>query len=47
MEVPEVNVVNIKCLIGFCLALPGSSAPIARVFSIINALWSDKKIDIK
>jgi hypothetical protein len=42
----KINAVNIKCLISFCLALPGSNAPTERVFSIINALWSDKKTDI-
>jgi hypothetical protein len=39
----NTNAVNIKCLISFLLALPGSNASIGRVFSIINALWSDEK----
>jgi hypothetical protein len=39
----NVNAVNIKCIISFCLALPGSNAPIERVFSIINASWSDEQ----
>jgi hypothetical protein len=39
----NINAVNIKCLITSCLALPGSNAPIERVSSIINALWSDEK----
>jgi hypothetical protein len=29
------------------LTLPGSNAPIERVFSIINALWSGKKNRLK
>jgi hypothetical protein len=29
------------------LALPGSNAPIQRVFSKINALWSDEKKTLK
>jgi hypothetical protein len=32
----NMNAVNIKCLISFCLALPGYNAPIDRIFSIIN-----------
>jgi hypothetical protein len=44
----NINAVNTKCLISFSLALPGPNAPIGRVFSIINALWSDgKKADLK
>jgi hypothetical protein len=44
----NINAVNIKCLIRFCLALPGSNAWIKRVFSVIDALWSDeKKTDLK
>jgi hypothetical protein len=39
----NINAVNIKCLISFCLALPGSNALIESVFSIINTLWSDEK----
>jgi hypothetical protein len=39
--------VNIKCLLSFCLALPESNAPTKRVFSILNALWSDGKTDLK
>jgi hypothetical protein len=27
------------------LALPRSNAPVERVFSIINALWSDEKTE--
>jgi hypothetical protein len=38
----NINAVNMKCLISFCLALSGSNAPIERVLSIINALQSDK-----
>jgi hypothetical protein len=43
----NIHAVNIKCLISFCLALLGSNAPIGDVFSIINALWSDEKTDLK
>jgi hypothetical protein len=43
----NINAVNIKCLIRFCLALPGSNAPIERVFSIINVLLSHEKKDLK
>jgi hypothetical protein len=38
-----INAVNITCLFSFCFALPVSNAPIERVFSIVNALWSDEK----
>jgi hypothetical protein len=43
----NINAVNIKRLICFCLVLPGSNAQIERVFSIINVLWSDKKNRLK
>jgi hypothetical protein len=44
----NINAVNIKSLISFCLALLGSDAPIEGVFSVINALWSnEKKKDLK
>jgi hypothetical protein len=43
----NINAVNIKCLINICLELPGSDAPIERVFSIIIALWSDDKNTLK
>jgi hypothetical protein len=44
----NINAVNVICLISYCLALPGSNAPIERIFSIINALWSnEKKKDLK
>jgi hypothetical protein len=39
----NINTIDIKCLISFCLTLPGSNACIERVFSIINALYSDKR----
>jgi hypothetical protein len=43
----NINAVNLKCLISFCLTLPGSNAPTEYVFSIINALWSDEKKRLK
>jgi hypothetical protein len=43
----NIYAVNIECLINFSLTLPGSYTQIKRVFSIINALWSDEKIDFK
>jgi hypothetical protein len=43
----NINAVNIEFLISFCLAQPGSDAPIERVFSVINAFWSDEKTDLK
>jgi hypothetical protein len=43
----NINAVNIKCLIRFCLALPGSNALIECVFSIINVLLSDEKNRLK
>jgi hypothetical protein len=43
----NINTVNIKCLISFYLALPGSNAQIERVFSMIDALWSDEKNRVK
>jgi hypothetical protein len=43
----NINVVNIKCLISFCLTLQGSNAQIENVFSVINVLWSDVKNRLK
>jgi hypothetical protein len=43
----NINTVNIKCLISFCFALPGSNEPIERVFSIINALSDEKKLKME
>jgi hypothetical protein len=39
----DINAENQKCLISFCLALPGSNAAVERVFSLINALRTDEK----
>jgi hypothetical protein len=44
----DINAENLKCLVSFCLALPGCNAAVERVFSLINALWTDeKKTDLK
>jgi hypothetical protein len=43
----DINAENQKCLVSFCLALPGSNAAAERVFSLINALWTDEKTDLK
>jgi hypothetical protein len=43
----NIYAVNIKCLISFCLALPGYNAPIERGFSIRNVLRSDEKNRLK
>jgi hypothetical protein len=38
----DINAENLKCLVSFCLALPGCNAAAERVFSLINALWTDE-----
>jgi hypothetical protein len=39
---------NVECTLAKrSFALPGSNAPIERVFSIINALWSEEKTGLK
>jgi hypothetical protein len=43
----DVNAENLKCLVSFYLALPGYNAAVERVFSLINALWTDEKTDLK
>jgi hypothetical protein len=44
----DINAENLKCLVSFCLALPGCITAVERVFSLINALWTDeKKTDLK
>jgi hypothetical protein len=39
----DINAENLKCLVSFCLALPGCNAAVEHVFSLINALWTDEK----
>jgi hypothetical protein len=43
----DINADNLKCLINFCSALPGCDAAVERGFSLINALWTDEKTDLK
>jgi hypothetical protein len=43
----NINAVNIKSPINFCLALKGSNAPIEPVFFMVNALWSVENTDLK
>jgi hypothetical protein len=37
-----ISLRNIHIVLEFSLAIPGTSASIERVFSITNALWTDK-----
>jgi hypothetical protein len=39
----HINAETQKCLVSFCLSLPGSNAAVESVFSLINALWTDEK----
>ena len=32
-----------KMILQFLLAIPGTNAPIERVFSLMNSYWSDQK----
>jgi hypothetical protein len=34
---------NTQLILEFSFAIPGTSAAIERVFSVINALWTDEK----
>jgi hypothetical protein len=43
----DINAENLKCPVSFCLALPGCDAAVERVFSLINALWTDEKNRLK
>jgi hypothetical protein len=43
----DINTENLKYPVSFCLALPGCNAAVERVFSLINALWTDEKTDVK
>jgi hypothetical protein len=38
-----ISLQNIHIILEFSLAIPSTSASTERVFSITNALWSDKK----
>jgi hypothetical protein len=43
----NVPVNNIKLMVSFFLCLPGTNAPVERVFSIINDFWSQEKSQMK
>jgi hypothetical protein len=43
----DISAESLKCLVSFCLALPGCNAAVERVFSLLNALWTDEKVGLK
>jgi hypothetical protein len=43
----DINAENQKCLVSFCLALPGSNVAVERVFALINTLWTDERNRLK
>jgi hypothetical protein len=43
MQSEGISFRNIHTILEFSLAIPGTSASIKRVFSIANAVWTDKK----
>jgi hypothetical protein len=38
-----ISLRNVRIILEFSLAIPGTSASVERVFSITNALWTDEK----
>lgn len=43
LEKSNVSYKNMYKLVEFCMCLPGTSAPIERVFSIMNNIWSPER----
>lgn len=39
----EIILPNLKMILQFLLATPGTNAPVERVFSLMNSYWSDEK----
>lgn len=39
----SISVTNLKHVIEFIFSLPGTSAPVERVFSIMNKVWSEDR----
>ena len=39
----EINTPNLRKLSAVLMCLPGSNAPVERIFSQMNALWTDEK----
>ncbi|XP_078495454.1 uncharacterized protein LOC144750537 [Ciona intestinalis] len=39
----SINIPNFQKLVEFVLCLPGTSAPVERIFSIMNNMWSDDR----
>ena len=39
----EINTPNLRTLSAVLMCLPGSNAPVERIFSQMNALWTDEK----
>lgn len=38
-----ISVKNLCLVIEYILCLPGTSAPVERVFSVMNAIWADDR----
>ena len=39
----EINTPNLRKIIAVLMCLPGSNASVERIFSLMNALWTDEK----
>ena len=39
----QIFLPNLKIIIQFLLAIPGTNAPVVRAFSLMNSYWSDEK----
>ena len=39
----DIILPNLKMILQFLLAIPGTNAPVERVFSLMNSYWSDEK----
>jgi hypothetical protein len=42
-EGKTISLKNISTVIEFSLSLPGTNAAVERVFSLVNALWTDER----
>ena len=39
----EIIIPNLKMILQLLLAIPGTNAPVERVFSLMNSYWPDQK----
>ncbi|KAK8758592.1 hypothetical protein V5799_003777 [Amblyomma americanum] len=46
-EKNDVPCENLKTVLEYCMCLPGTNAPVERVFSLMNKIWTAEKTQLK